>query len=58
MGAVVRAKDGTRAIVRAAQAVVLSAGTIHSPAVLMRSGLKNPRIGKNLRLHPVTVSSF
>ncbi|RMZ81842.1 hypothetical protein DV738_g2135, partial [Chaetothyriales sp. CBS 135597] len=33
--------------------VVVSAGTLHSPLVLLRSGLKNRHIGKNLYLHPV-----
>eukprot|EP01133_Synstelium_polycarpum_P006682 gene6682-7769_t len=40
--------------------VVSSAGAIHTPALLMRSGLKNPNIGKNLYLHPVVpaIGSF
>lgn len=38
-----------------AKAVVVSAGTIHTPAVLRRSGLTNANIGANLHLHPVTV---
>ncbi|KAL8278216.1 hypothetical protein RQP46_009389 [Phenoliferia psychrophenolica] len=54
IGALLKSKDGTLAIVRAKEAVVVSAGSINSPAVLMRSGLKNPRIGKNLRLHPTS----
>ncbi|GAA5925837.1 uncharacterized protein JCM15063_005137 [Sporobolomyces koalae] len=54
IGAVVKDKHGVLALIRARQAVVVSAGTIHSPAVLMRSGLKNSRIGQNLRLHPVS----
>ncbi|GAA6059993.1 hypothetical protein JCM10212_001151 [Sporobolomyces blumeae] len=59
IGALVRDKKGTLAVIRARQAVVVSAGTIHSPAVLMRSGLKNPNIGRNLRLHPVsTVTGY
>jgi len=36
-----------------AKKVVIAAGAIHSPAILMRSGLKHPHIGKNLYLHPV-----
>lgn len=36
-----------------ADRVVVAAGTIHSPALLMRSGLTHPFIGKNLHLHPV-----
>ncbi|MEM7313156.1 MAG: GMC family oxidoreductase, partial [Planctomycetota bacterium] len=33
--------------------VVVSAGAIHTPAILMRSGLSNRNIGSNLHLHPV-----
>ena len=36
------------------KAVVVSAGAIHTPAILRRSGLQNEHIGKNLHLHPVT----
>lgn len=54
IGALIKDKNGTLALIRARQAVIVSAGTINSPAVLMRSGLKNSRIGQNLRLHPVS----
>jgi len=33
--------------------VIVSAGTMQSPLVLLRSGLKNKQIGHNLYLHPV-----
>jgi hypothetical protein len=36
-----------------AKVVVSSAGAIHSPALLLRSGLKHPKIGRHLCLHPV-----
>ncbi|HLY24914.1 MAG TPA: GMC family oxidoreductase N-terminal domain-containing protein [Aggregatilineales bacterium] len=39
-----------------ARAVVVSAGSIHTPALLMRSGLTNAHIGQNLHLHPTSVS--
>ncbi|RUS20244.1 hypothetical protein BC937DRAFT_95618 [Endogone sp. FLAS-F59071] len=38
-----------------ADKVVLSAGSLNSPGVLMRSGLRNKHIGKNLWLHPCTI---
>jgi choline dehydrogenase-like flavoprotein len=43
-----------RLVVRA-QTVVVAGGGVESPAVLLRSGLDNPNIGRHLRLHPVTV---
>ncbi len=49
--------DGTKCIALASKAVVVSGGSINSPAILLRSGLKNPNIGKNLHLHPVTFAS-
>ncbi|CAB4477256.1 uncharacterized protein OCT59_016398 [Rhizophagus irregularis] len=36
-----------------AKRVVVSAGAIHSPALLLRSGLKNKNIGRNLHVHPI-----
>ncbi len=36
-----------------AKAVVVAAGSINSPALLLRSGLENPHIGRHLHLHPV-----
>lgn len=38
-----------------AKFVVVATGSIHTPALLMRSGLQHPHIGKHLHLHP-TVS--
>ena len=38
-----------------AKVVVVSAGTIHTPAILKRSGLENSNIGKHLHLHPVSM---
>ncbi|MCK9903322.1 GMC family oxidoreductase N-terminal domain-containing protein [Frankia sp. Cpl3] len=37
-----------------ARAVVVAAGAIQTPALLRRSGLTNPNIGRYLRLHPAT----
>jgi choline dehydrogenase-like flavoprotein len=36
------------------KAVVIACGAIHSPAVLLRSGLANRHIGQHLHLHPVS----
>lgn len=44
---------GHRVQVRA-RAVVVAAGAIQTPALLLRSGLDNPHIGRHLRLHPAT----
>jgi choline dehydrogenase-like flavoprotein len=43
-----------RLIVRAPQ-VVVAAGALRSPAVLLASGLDHPAIGRHLRVHPVPV---
>lgn len=37
-----------------ARAVVAAGGAIQTPALLQRSGLRNPNIGRHLRLHPAT----
>jgi choline dehydrogenase-like flavoprotein len=37
-----------------ARAVVVASGAIHTPALLRRSGLQNPNIGRHLKLHPAT----
>jgi len=51
----VKRPDGrvVRLTVRA-RAVVAACGAIHTPALLERSGLANPLIGRGLRLHPVS----
>ncbi|KAH7037665.1 GMC oxidoreductase [Microdochium trichocladiopsis] len=35
-----------------AKKVIVASGSLNSPLLLMRSGLKNPHIGKNLHIHP------
>jgi long-chain-alcohol oxidase len=52
-GVEARTRDGHRVAVRA-RAVVVACGAIQTPALLRRSGLSNPEIGRNLRLHPAT----
>lgn len=41
-----------RKVIIRAKTVVISGGTLHSPLLLLRSGIKNPNIGRNLYLHP------
>jgi long-chain-alcohol oxidase len=48
-----RTVEGHRVRIRS-RAVIVSCGAIHTPALLRRSGLQNPNIGKYLRLHPAT----
>lgn len=38
-----------------ARVVVVAAGSLHSPALLLRSGVANAQIGLNLHLHPATL---
>jgi choline dehydrogenase-like flavoprotein len=52
-GIVGRTVEGNHLTVRA-RAVVAACGAIHTPALLKRSGLRNPNIGKYLKLHPAT----
>jgi choline dehydrogenase-like flavoprotein len=51
----VRRDDGARvSLTVRAGIVVVACGSIYTPAVLARSGLTNPAIGRGLRLHPAT----
>jgi choline dehydrogenase-like flavoprotein len=36
--------------------VVVAAGALYSPLILLRSGLENPHIGRHLHLHPTAIS--
>ena len=48
--------DGVRRrIVVRAPTVVVAAGTLRTPVVLLRSGIDHPAMGRNLRLHPVSI---
>ena len=59
IGALMTTLDGRKALVHARSAVVVSGGSIMSPALLLRSGLKNKQIGRDLHLHPTTfVTAF
>jgi choline dehydrogenase-like flavoprotein len=53
-GVAAQTLDGHRVTVRA-RAVVAACGAIQTPALLRRSGLENPNIGRHLKLHPATV---
>jgi hypothetical protein len=45
----------TRKVHIKAKCVIVSGGTMQSPLLLLRSGLTNPQIGRNLYVHPVAV---
>ncbi|RYO85869.1 hypothetical protein DL762_005016 [Monosporascus cannonballus] len=42
-----------RSVYVKAKKVIVACGTLQSPLLLMRSGLKNPHIGQHLYVHPV-----
>ncbi|KAL1864624.1 hypothetical protein Plec18167_009689 [Paecilomyces lecythidis] len=53
----VNGKDAVkRKVIIKAKRVIVSSGTLNSPLLLQRSGLKNPHIGKHLYLHPVIMA--
>jgi choline dehydrogenase-like flavoprotein len=56
VGVEATAMDGekTHKVTVRARIVIVAAGSIHSPAVLLRSGLENAHIGRHLHLHPTT----
>ncbi len=49
------ADGSTTALTVEAPTVVVACGSIESPALLLRSGIGGPAVGKNLRLHPAYV---
>lgn len=53
-GALLTLQDTTKAVVLASKSVVVSAGSVNTPAILLRSKIRNPNIGRNLHLHPCT----
>lgn len=44
-----------RQVIIKAKRVIISAGTLQTPLLLLRSGLKNSQIGRNLHLHPAMI---
>jgi choline dehydrogenase-like flavoprotein len=53
--AAVHVPTGANVVVRAPQ-VVVAAGALESPALLLRSEIGGPAVGKHLRLHPCTAT--
>ena len=45
----------TKSVTIKAKKTIISCGSLQSPLLLMRSGLTNPQIGRNLHLHPVSL---
>jgi choline dehydrogenase-like flavoprotein len=54
-GTVTNPDGSTTALTVQAPIVVVACGSIESPALLLRSGIGGPAVGKNLRLHPAFV---
>ncbi|NND02780.1 MAG: GMC family oxidoreductase [Acidimicrobiia bacterium] len=48
----VEARVGSHSLTVRARAVVLAAGSLNTPAIMLRSGIKGSTVGHNLRLHP------
>jgi len=53
VGVEARTRRGQRVSVRC-KTVIIACGAIHTPALLLRSGLRNEHIGRHLHLHPVS----
>jgi len=56
VAATVTHPDGSSTAVNVqAQTVVVACGSVESPALLLRSGIGGPAVGKHLRLHPASI---
>ncbi|MBE7180323.1 MAG: GMC family oxidoreductase N-terminal domain-containing protein [Terriglobus roseus] len=53
-GGVAGATRVSREVIIRAKRVIISGGTMQSPLLLLRSGIKNYHIGRNLKTHPVS----
>lgn len=56
VGSVRAANGDSHALTVRARVVIVAAGAVYTPALLVRSGLTNPNIGRNLHLHPATAT--
>ena len=45
----------SRSVIIRSKAVIVSAGSLQSPLLLLRSGIRNRNVGRNLHLHPVAI---
>ena len=45
----------TRAVAIRSKAVIVSAGSLQSPLLLLRSGIRNRNVGRHLHLHPTAI---
>jgi choline dehydrogenase-like flavoprotein len=52
---VTHADGSTTAVSIEAPTVIVAGGSVESPALLLRSGIGGPAVGKNLRLHPAHI---
>ncbi len=50
-GVTARTHEGHEVSIKA-RAVVVACGALHTPALLKRSGLRNPNVGRHLHVHP------
>jgi len=50
----VEGRVGPHVLTVRAPTVVVAAGSVHSPALLLRSGIQLPALGRHLALHPAT----
>ena len=45
----------SRSVIIRSKAVIVSAGSLQSPLLLLRSGIRNRNVGRNLHVHPVAI---
>lgn len=57
VGVEARTQDGATSVTVTAPQVVVAAGSLESPAILLRSGIGGPAVGRHLRVHPTYVVS-